>query len=129
MVVQKNHLLLRFLTLRVVVNGMHIYPLKKGKPVVVTMPTNPARIVVTDGFHITKPVQISYSPKRTHFFTIACIVEDDVLIGCVVLMTLLFFMGLSSGIILLWVLSVAPILFFLFFYYVKRKEFIRIRPA
>lgn len=108
---------------------MHIYPLKKGKPLVVTMPTNPARLVVTDGFHITAPVQITYTPQRTHYFSIACVVENDVLIGVAVLMTLLFFMGLSSGILFLWLLSVAPLLYLLFLYYIKRKEFIRIKSA
>src|SRR6476646_9650945 len=108
---------------------MHIYPLKKGKPILVTMPTNPARIVVTDGFHITAPVQIAYTPQRTHYLAIACVVENDVLIGGAVFMTLLFFMWLSSGLVVLWLLSVLPIFCVLFFYYIKRKEFIRIRPV
>ena len=122
-------MLLRFLSLRLVVNGMHIYPLKKGKPVVVNVPTNPARLVVTDGFHITAPVQIHYAPQRIRYFAIACVVENDVLIGGAVFMLLLFFMGLTSGIVLLWLLSISPILYLLFLYYVKRREFIRIRPV
>lgn len=108
---------------------MHIYPLKKGKPVVVTVPTSPARLVVTDGFHITAPVQITYTPQRTRYFTIACVVENDVLIGGAVLMLLLFFMGLSSGFVLLLLLSLLPIAYLLFLYYIKRREFIRISPV
>lgn len=108
---------------------MHIYPLTKGKPVVVTVPTSPARLVVTDGFHITAPVQVTYTPQRTRYFTIACVVENDVLIGGGVLMTLLFFMGLSSGLVLLLLLSIVPVGYLLFLYYGKRKEFIRIRPV
>ena len=72
---------------------MHIYTLRKGKPLVVTMPTNPAKIVVTDGFHITTPVQIKYTPQRKHFYTIACIIENDVLVGGAIFMLLLFFYG------------------------------------
>lgn len=106
---------------------MHIYSLQKGQPIVVTMPTNPARIVVTDGFHITGPVQITYTPQRKHYFTIACVIENDVLVGGGIFMTLLFFMGLSSGLLLLQLLSMAPIFYLLFLYYVKRKEFIQIR--
>ena len=106
---------------------MHIYSLQKGRPIVVTMPTNPARIVVTDGFHITGPVQISYSPQQKYYFTIACIIENDVLIGGGVLMTLLFFMGFTSGLIFLQLLSMVPIFYLLFLYYIKRKEFIQIR--
>lgn len=120
-------MLLRFLKLRLVVNGMHIYSLQKGRPIVVTMPTNPARIVVTDGYHITGPVQITYSPQQKHYFTIACVVENDVLVGGGIFMTLLFFMGLSSGLLILQILSMTPILYLLFLYYVKRKEFIQIR--
>jgi len=108
---------------------MHIYTLRKGKPIVVTMPTNPAKIVVTDGFHITPPVQISYKPQRKHYFSIACIIENDVLVGGGVFMLILFFMGLSSGLLVLQLLSVAPIAYLLFLYYIKRKEFIRIQPA
>lgn len=106
---------------------MHIYSLQKGQPIVVTMPTNPSRIVVTDGYHITGPVQITYSPQRKHYFTIACVVENDVLVGGVISMTLVFFMGLSSGLLFLQLLSVTPILCLLFFYYIKRKKFIQIR--
>ena len=120
-------MLLRFLKLRLVVNGMHIYSLQKGRPIVVTMPTNPARIVVTDGYHITGPVQITYSPQQKHYFTIACVIENDVLVGGGIFMTLLFFMGLSSGLLFLQILSMAPIFYLLFLYYIKRKEFIQIR--
>lgn len=109
------------------VNGMHIYSLQKGQPIVVTMPTNPARIVVTDGYHITGPVQITYLPQRKHYFTIACIIENDVLVGGGILMTLLFFMGLTSGLLVLQLISMSPIVYLLFLYYIKRKEFIQIR--
>jgi hypothetical protein len=108
---------------------MHIYTLQKGKPLVITVSTSPAKIVVTNGFHITKTVMISYTPQRTRFFTVVSVVENDVLVGCSVVVLLLFFMGLSSGILVLWMLSIAPILRLLFLYYVKRKEFIRIKPA
>lgn len=129
MVVQKDDWLLRFLKLRLVVNGMHIYNLKQGKPVVVTMPTNPARIVVTDGFHITPPVQVLYTPQRVKRFAIACIIENDVLIGGGIFMLLVFFMGLTSGLLFLRLLSALPVLYLLYLYYIKRKEFIRIRPV
>lgn len=124
---QKNQVLLHFLKLRLVVNGIHIYNLRKGKPVVVTMPTNPARIVVTDGFHVTAPIQITYTPQRSHNFVIACAVENDGLIGGGIFTTLLFSMGLSSGYFLLFFFSIIPILYLLFLYYIKRRDFIRIR--
>ena len=127
--VQKNQFLLRFLKLRVVVNGNYIYPLARNKPVVIDMPTNPSKLVVTDGFHITKPIEITYTQKYTRYFKIACSIEDDQLIIGLVIIGLLYAMGATSGMVFLQVLSIAPVFYFIFLYYVNRKEFIQLRPA
>lgn len=121
-------MLLRFLKLRLVVNGMHIYDLRKNKPVLVSMPTNPSRIVVTDGFHITQPLELKY---RQHIscFHIVCAVDNDVLIGGLIFMLMFFSMGASAGVFVLQLFSMLPAAYVLFLYYVRRKEFIQIRPA
>lgn len=108
---------------------MQIYSLMQNRPVVINLQTAPSKLVVTDGFHITAPVQVTYSSKRTHYFAIVCIVENDVLVGGAIAMVMLFFMGLSSGFIFLQMLSISPIFYLLFLYYIRRKEFIQIRPA
>ncbi len=126
---QKNQLLLRLLKLKVVVNGHHIYSLIRNKPVVIDMPTNPTKLVVTDGFHITPPVNVTYSRKYTRYFTIVCVIEDGQLIIGLIATLILYAMGYTSGIVFLQLLSVVPVLYFLFLYYVKRGEFIRIRPV
>ncbi|MBA2745898.1 MAG: hypothetical protein H0U44_06715 [Flavisolibacter sp.] len=110
-------------------NGTQIYALVKDKPIVVRMPTNPSRIVVTDGFHITHPLEISYSLKRTYYFKIVCGIENDQLLVGLILAAIVYMMGLTSGILFLQLLSITPILYFLFIYYIKRKEFIQIRPV
>jgi hypothetical protein len=120
---------LRLLKLRVVVNGHSIYPLVRNKPVVIDMPTNPTKLVVTDGFHITSPLNVTYAKNYARYFTIVCIIEDAQLIIGFILTLILYAMGLTSGIIFLRLLSVAPIFYFLFLYYIKRKEFIRIQPV
>ena len=126
---QKNQFLLRFLKLRVVVNGHFIYSLVKNRPIVIDMPTNPSRLVVTDGFHITPPIELTYSPKKTMFFKVVCVIEDDQLLVGFIIIVLLYAMGATSGIILLQLLSMLPVLYFLFLYYINRKEFIQLRPA
>jgi hypothetical protein len=113
----------------VVVNGHSIYPLVRNKPVVIDMPTNPTKLVVTDGFHITIPTNVTYSKNYTRYFTIVCIIEDAQLIIGFILTLILYAMGLTSGIIFLQLLSLAPIFYFLFVYYIKRKDFIRIQPV
>jgi hypothetical protein len=113
----------------VVVNGHYIYSLVRGKPIVIDMPTNPTRVVVTDGFHITKPMDVTYSPKNIRYFTIVCIIEDGQLLFGLILIFLLYAMGFTSGYVFLQLLSMVPIFYFLFLYYINRKEFIRIQPV
>lgn len=110
-------------------NGHYIYSLVRNKPVVIDMPTNPTKLVVTDGFHITGPMNVTYSRTHARYFTIACKIEDAQLIAGLILILLLYAMGLTSGIIFLKLLSMVPIGYFLFLYYINRKEFIRIQPV
>ena len=121
-------MLLRFLKLRLVVNGMHIYNLRKNKPVLVNIPTNPSRIVVTDGFHITQPIEMRYL-SRPSYFTVVCAVDNDVLVGGAIFMLMFFSMGATSGVLLLQLFSMLPVMYVLFLYYIRRTEFIQIRPA
>jgi hypothetical protein len=127
-VVQKNHLMLYFLKLRLVVNGMHIYNLRRNKPVLITIPTNPSRIVVTDGFHITRPLTLKHQ-QRTGYFNISCAIDNDGLVGGLLFMLMFFAMGATSGVIVLQLFSMLPVGYILFLYYIRRKEFIQIRPA
>ena len=129
MVLQKNQLLLRFLKLRVVVNGHYIYALAKDRPIVIDMPTNPARLVVTDGFHITDPVELRYSSGNGQLFKIVCAIEDEQLLVGLVLMAALYIVGATSDFALLQLLSMTPVLYFIFLYYIRRRAFIQIRPA
>lgn len=122
-------MLLRFLKVRIVVNGHYIYSLVKNKPIVIDMPTNPSKLVVTDGFHITPPIELSYSPKQTYFFKIVCVIEDDQLLVGMIMILLLYAMGATSGTVILQFLSILPVFYFLFLYYINRKEFIQLRPA
>jgi hypothetical protein len=113
----------------VVVNGHIIYPLVRNKPVVIDMPTNPTKLVVTDGFHITTPLNVTYAKNYARYFTIVCIIEDAQLIIGFIMTVVLYFMGFTSGIIFLRLLSATPVFYFLFLYYIRRKDFIRIQPV
>lgn len=92
------------------------------------LPENPSKVVATDGYHITPPVKIPYIEKERHYYIVACAIENDALIGAAIFMLLLFTMGESSGAVFLQVLSFVPIAYILLLYYLKRKEFIQIRP-
>jgi hypothetical protein len=95
---------------------------------VIEMPTNPTKLVVTDGFHITMPLNVTYSKNYTRYFTIVSLIEDAQLVVGFIITLVLYAMGFTSGIIFLRLLSIAPVLYFLFLYYIKRQNFIRIQP-
>lgn len=120
--------MLRFLKLRLVVNGKHIYSLYKNKPVFILIPTNPSRLVVTDGFHITRPLELRHR-QRTGHFIVVCAIDNDVLVGGAIFMLMFFSMGATSGVFVLQVFSLLPVIYVLFLYYIKRKEFIQIQPG
>ena len=93
------------------------------------MPTNPTKLVITDGFHITNPVNVTYSRDYARYFTIVCVIEDAQLIVGFIMTLVLYAMGLTSGINFLELLSLVPIFYFLFLYYIRRNKFLRIQPV
>ena len=118
-----------FLNIRVIVNGKEIYPVRQGERVVISVDKNNPKIVVTDGYHFTKPLELVYHHLHVYYFKITCAIDDtQLLAGCGVLV-LFYFMGFVTGFFILKLLSLFPILHFLFLYYINRKEFIQIQAV
>lgn len=122
-------MLLNLLSVRVIVNGTHIYALSREQPAVIVLPGNHSRIVVSDGYHFTEPVEVGFYQKHTHHYKVFCAIGDNILAAGALLLVLFYMAGLTSGIFLLKALSFSPILYFLYLYYINRKEFIKIREA
>jgi hypothetical protein len=128
-ITRKKQILLSFLNIRVIINGVEIYPVKQGQRVVISLESNNPKVVVTDGYHFTKPLELVYHHLHTYYFKIVCAIDDtQLLAGCCVLV-LFYLMGFATGIFILKLLSLFPILYFLFLYYVNRKEFIQIQAV
>ncbi|GAB4091725.1 hypothetical protein [Flaviaesturariibacter terrae] len=108
---------------------MSIYTLDKKLPVVIPVGQHRPLLVATDGFHHTVPFVLKKLERPTYYFKVGCIIEDDQLVVGLLVQVILYFMGLSADNILLQVLSFAPVFFFLFLYYIKRREFLRFQPA
>jgi hypothetical protein len=113
----------------VVVNGKVIYPIPQDKPIEITIPTNPSKIVVTDGFHITQPFTVSNNYRQGNCYSIGCGIENDQLIVGLIIILLVYIMGAASGVWLFQLLSIVPILYFLFLYYIKKNKFIQIKQS
>ena len=120
---------MNFLNVRLIVNGKNIYSLPKNKAVFIPLKENHLEVVATDGFHITSPLQLSFQKQSTLQLQVACAIDDNLLITGLTLLIIFSLVGLISDIFLFKILSFIPVFYFLFFYYVKRREFIRVVPS
>ncbi len=121
-------MLLSILNVRVVVNNKEIYPLTNSDPVVIEVHDNHPRIVVTDGFHFTKPIELTYKQPSYYHFIVVCSIDDFQLLGNLFVLTVFYLLGFFTGVFVLKLLSFLPIVYLLFAYYIDRRSFIQIKP-
>jgi len=126
-ITRESQLLINFLNIRVIINGKDIYTLLPQKPVLISLNENNAKLVATDGFHYTKALELSFPYPQTYQVKVECAIDNNLLITGVVLLVIFALVGLISDLAVLRFLSFVPILYFLFLYYINRKEFIKIR--
>ena len=112
-----------------VVNNTEIYPLPNSQPVTITVSKNNPKLVVTDGFHFTKPVELVYHHLNTYYFKVICVIDDIQLLAGSLLLIVLYLLGFFTGVFILKLTSFAPVIYFLFFYYINRKDFLQITPV
>lgn len=124
-----NQLLLSILKVRVIVNNRDIYQLSDNKPVIIPVEINYPKLVVTDGFHFAKPMELSYDGPGYYRFNVECAINDLQLIGGAFLLVLFYLLGFFTGSFFLKAASFIPLLLFIFFYYIKRKQFIKMVPV
>jgi hypothetical protein len=128
-ITQKNQVLLSFLRIKAVINGKEIYSLINNKPVVVKVMENNPKVVITDGYHVTKPVELVYHHLHTYYFKVVCVIDNTQLLAGFFLMLSLFLIGFFSGLFIIKMASILPVLYFLFYYYINRKDFLQITPV
>jgi hypothetical protein len=128
-VTRKKQILLSFLNIRIIVNGSQIYPVRHGQRVVISVEKNNPKVVVTDGYHFTKPLELVYHHLHTYYFKIVCAIDDTQLVAGFSILIVFYLLGFFTGFFALKLLSLFPILYFLFLYYINRKEFIQIQAV
>ncbi|HEX7847808.1 MAG TPA: hypothetical protein VF476_18540 [Chitinophagaceae bacterium] len=111
------------------VNGTAIFPLLNTEPVVIALMDDHPAIVVTDGFHITQPLELNFKEPSYYNFKLVCAISDLQLLGGFFLLAFLYLLGFFTGFFLLKLLSFTPILLFLFWYYINRRNFLRLVPV
>ena len=110
-----------------IVNNKEIYPLTNEDPVVIEVYDNHPRIVVTDGFHFTKPIDLNYKQPSYYHFKVVCCIDDMQLLGNIFVLIVFYLLGFFTGSLILKLLSFLPIFYLLFAYYIDRKSFLQIK--
>jgi hypothetical protein len=128
-IARKNQIMLSFLKIRVIVNSQDIYPLLTTEPVIISVEKDCPKIVVTDGFHFTKPVELVFKEPAYFNFNVICAINDLQLLTAGAVLVIFYLLGFFTDLFALKLFSFTPILWFLFFYYFNRKDFIRIERA
>lgn len=95
----------------------------------ISVKENHPKIVITDGFHHTKPLELVYHHLHTYYFKVVCAIGDVQLAAGFLMLGLLLLIGSYSGMVALKLVSFFPILYILFLYYINRKEFLQITPV
>lgn len=129
MLQRKNQVLLSFLKVRAIVNGKEIYPLTDSKPVGIPVQVNNPRLVITDGYHISRPLKLVYKDLNTYCFYVVCAVSDGQLLGGFIGLAGMYLSGFFTGLLILKILSFLPLVYLLLFYYLNRKNFFRLIPV
>jgi len=101
--------------------------LTSDDPVVIEVHDNHPRIVVTDGFHFTKPIELVYKQPSYYHFKVVCSIDDIQLLGNFFVLVVFYLLGFLTGVLVLKLLSFLPIVYLLFAYYIDRNSFIQIK--
>ena len=120
-------MLLSILNVRVIVNNKEIYPLNNTEPVIIEVKDNHSRIVVTDGFHFTRPIDLTYKQPSYYHFKVVCSIDDMQLLGNAFVLIVFYLLGFFTDTFVLKLLSFLPIFYLLFAYYIDRNSFIQIK--
>lgn len=128
-ITRKNQVLLSFLKIRVIINNKEIYPLLDCEPVVIPLENDNPKIVVTDGFHFTKPLELAFKQPSYFNFDVVCAIDDMQLLTAFIMLVVFYLLGFFTNFLPLKILSFMPIAWFLFYFYINRKDFIRIVKA
>lgn len=99
------------------------------EPVIIEVKDDATRIVITDGFHFTQPIKLKFKEPSYYYFKVVCALDDIQLVTGSLLLAVLYILGFLTNIFLIKLFSFLPIVYFLFVYYINRKEFIKVIPA
>jgi hypothetical protein len=114
------------LTLWVVVNDHGLYELKEQSPLIIAADKLPVKIIVKNGFHLSKPFYINEPLKENFFIDIGCEADNERLWGSILTSTLLFIVFVATRLQLFMIMANLPLFYLIYKFFLKPKEFITI---
>jgi len=121
--------MLRLSTVSIVLDGKDIYPLGNDQKLVIDIDHNNPVLVVTDGFHISRPLELVYHHLHTYYFRVECGV-DDVQLACgFTISAMLLFLGFVTHWLVFPIVSSIPVIYVVAMYFLNRKDFLSLRAT
>lgn len=117
---------MRVLKLYILINDTHIYELKEGLPLLVECHQLPVKIMAKNGFHFSKPFYITKPFSSPLYIDVGCEADNGRLWGAVLLSAFMFTLFLATGLHFFLFIANGPLLYIIYKFYVKPKEFFNI---
>lgn len=117
---------MRVLKLYIVVNDSEFYELIEERPLLIECKNLPVKIMAKNGFHFSKPFYIRKPFHSPLYIDVGCEADNGRLWGAVLLSTLLFIIFMATGLHIFLLLANGPLLFIIYKFYAKPKEFLSI---
>jgi hypothetical protein len=115
--------------IKVIINGTTIYPISSGEKLEISVAENNPKIIVTDGYHYTRPLELVFHQVHTYYFKVVCIIDNHQLAVGIAMIIICYLLGFATGFFVVKLFSFFPIVYFLFIYYINRKDFLQLRAA
>ena len=128
-ILRQRQLLMRVLKLWVIIDDKNIYDLAEGAPLLISPGKLPVKIIAQNGYHSSRPFYINDNTGDPLYIKIGCNADNEQFWGCIIL-SLFFFMlfFITSFIFVLFIANI-PLLFLVYQFFLKHKEFITITPV
>jgi hypothetical protein len=125
-ILRERQLLLRVLALWVVVNDHDLYELKEQRPLIIPADKLPVKIIVKNGFHLSKAFIITKPLTENFFIDIGCEADNERLWGSILTSFLLFVVFNATKLQVFLIMANLPLLYLVYKFFLKPKQFITI---
>jgi hypothetical protein len=114
--------------IQIVLDGKDIYPMGNREELVIHVDHNNPVLVVTDGYHISRPLELVYHHLNTYYFRVECGMDDGQLIIAAIIAGFFTMMGLVTHLVIYPIIAMLPVIYTMVQYYIRKKDFLNLRP-